>query len=90
MAAWNDDEGMRRGIYSPAIVAIVLVQILVLLALGVVIVRYLEWSSDTNQAEFVSAMKRLPPDGVHLTPKGATVERVKAPSCCPKPGRIEP
>jgi hypothetical protein len=90
MAAWNDEEAKKRGIYWPAFVAILLGQILILLALGVVVVRYLEWSSDTNQSEFTSAAKRLPSDGVDLTPSGVTVERVKAPACRPAQGRAEP
>ncbi len=39
------------------IIATLLVQALVLLALLVAVVRYLEWSSDANQAEFMSATK---------------------------------
>jgi len=35
----------------------VVVEILVLLALAFVVVRYLEWSSDAARAEFMSATK---------------------------------
>src|SRR6202163_3691339 len=48
----------NRGIHWPGIVATVLVQILVVLALSVAAAFYLEWSSDANQAEFASATHR--------------------------------
>jgi hypothetical protein len=44
-----------RGIRWRGVAATVVVELLVLLALGVAVVRYLEWSSETNQAEFMSA-----------------------------------
>jgi hypothetical protein len=37
--------------------ATVVVELLVVVAFGVAVVRYLEWSSDANQAEFMSATK---------------------------------
>jgi len=45
----------NRGIDWPAIVRTVLIQVLVLLALTGAVVRYLNWSSDTNWAEFIAA-----------------------------------
>jgi hypothetical protein len=44
-----------RGIRWRGIAATVVVELLVVLAVGVAVVRYLEWSSETNQAEFMSA-----------------------------------
>jgi hypothetical protein len=82
MTSWNSDEKKGRGIYWPATVGILLGQILVLLALGAVVVRYLEWSSDTNQAEFISVTKPSPPDGTHRSPSEAPVERVKGRAAC--------
>ena len=46
-----------RGISWSEIRRTLLVEILVLLALLAAVVRYLEWSSDANQAEFMSATK---------------------------------
>ena len=44
-----------------------LVEILVLLALSFAVVRYLEWSSDANQAEFMMRSERVE----LLTPSGS-------------------
>ncbi len=44
-----------RGISCSGIGRTLLVEILVLLALLAAVVRYVEWSSDANQAEFMSA-----------------------------------
>ncbi len=55
MTSLNNEGERQRGIYWPRIVAMLFVQILILLALGAVVVRYLQWSSDANQAEFMSA-----------------------------------
>ena len=55
----------NRGISRSEIIGILLVQVLVLLALLVAVVRYLEWSSDANQAEFMSATKPSASDPNH-------------------------
>src|SRR5712671_5739244 len=58
--------GVRnRGISWSGIGRTLLVEILVLLALSFAVVRYLEWSSDANQAEFMSATKSSPSDSNH-------------------------
>jgi hypothetical protein len=44
-----------RGIDWLAIARTVLLQVLILLALAGAVVRYLNWSSDTNWAEFLAA-----------------------------------
>jgi hypothetical protein len=50
--------GVRNcGISWSGIGQTLLVEILVLLALSFALVRYLEWSSDANHAEFMSATK---------------------------------
>jgi hypothetical protein len=55
--------GVRnRGISWSGIGQTLLVEILVLLALSFALVRYLEWSSDANHAEFMSATKSSVPD----------------------------
>jgi hypothetical protein len=47
----------NRGISWSGIGRTLLVEILVSLALLAAVVRYVEWSSDANQAEFTSATK---------------------------------
>ena len=55
----------NRGISRSEIIGTLLVQVLVLLGLLVAVVRYLEWSSDANQAEFMSATKPSASDPNH-------------------------
>ena len=43
----------------------VVVELFVLLALAFAVVRYLEWSSETDQAEFMSAIKPSASDPNH-------------------------
>jgi hypothetical protein len=62
--------------------AIVFVQILVLLALAAVIVRYLEWSSDANKAEFLSATQPAVSEQSHLQQPSTPFEHVKARAGC--------
>jgi hypothetical protein len=81
MSLWNSEGEKQRGIYWPRIAAIVFVQILVLLALAAVVVRYLEWSSDVNKAEFLSSTQPSVSDRNHL-PQSAPFERVKARAGC--------
>jgi hypothetical protein len=57
MTSFNSQRQSNRGISWSGIIRTLLVQILVLLALAFAVVRYLEWSSETNQAEFMSATK---------------------------------
>jgi hypothetical protein len=57
MPSLNNQRQSIRGIHWPGIIATLLVQILVVLALSVAAAFYLEWSSDANQAEFASATK---------------------------------
>jgi hypothetical protein len=57
MPSLNSQRQSNHGIHWSGIVATLLVQILVVLALSVAVAFYLEWSSDANQAEFASATK---------------------------------
>jgi hypothetical protein len=58
--------GVRnRGISWSGLGRTLLVEILVLLALSFAVVRYQEWSSDANQAEFMSATKPSASDPNH-------------------------
>jgi len=65
MPSFNSQRQSTRGISWSGIIRTLLVQILVLLALGFAVVRYLEWSSDVNQAEFTSATNPSAPDPNH-------------------------
>ena len=65
MPLLNSLRQINPGIRWPGIVATVLVQILVVLALSVAAAFYLEWSSDANQAEFMSATKPSASDPNH-------------------------
>ncbi len=58
MPSLNSLRQSNHGNHWPGIVATVLVQILVVLALSVAAAFYVEWSSDANQAEFASATHR--------------------------------
>jgi hypothetical protein len=49
------------------IAAMTSVQLLVLLAVGAAVVRYLEWSSDAAQAEFMRAIDAASSDPSHFT-----------------------
>jgi hypothetical protein len=54
MQIFNSQQQNDRVIRRREIAATVVVELLVLLALGVAVVRYLEWSSAVNLAEFMS------------------------------------
>jgi hypothetical protein len=81
MIPLNSDSNSPRGIYWLGIVAIGVAQILVLLALAAVVVRYLEWSSEAKQAEFMSATKPSASRSTQLPQPSPPIERVKAPRC---------
>lgn len=70
----------NRGMEWPRIVAILLVQIAVLLALSGAAVFYINWSSDVAQAEFIRAIE--PSTTVHPTQSPAPVQSVKARAVC--------
>ena len=65
MPSLNSQRQSNRGISRSGIIGTLLVQFLVLLALLVAVVRYLEWSSDANHAEFMSATKPSASDPNH-------------------------
>jgi hypothetical protein len=65
MTSFNSQRQSNRGISWSGIIGTLLVQILVLLALGFAVVRYLARSSETNQAEFMSATKPSASDPNH-------------------------
>ena len=65
MPSFNSQRQSNRGISWSGIIGTLLVQILVLLTLASALVRYLEWSSETNQAEFMSATRPSASDPNH-------------------------
>jgi hypothetical protein len=65
MPSFNSQRQITRGISWSGIIGTLLVQILVLLALAFAVVHYLEWSSDANQAELMSATQPSASDPDH-------------------------
>ena len=65
MPSLHSQRQSNPGISWSGIIGTLLVQALVLLALLVAVVRYLEWSSDANHAEFMSATKPSASDPNH-------------------------
>ena len=57
MPLFNSQQQHDRGIRWLGTGATVVIELLVLLALAFAVVRYVEWSSDAAQAEFMSATK---------------------------------
>jgi hypothetical protein len=57
MTAFNSQRQSSHDTHRRGIAGTLLVQILVLLGLAVAVARYLEWSSEVNQAEFISATR---------------------------------
>jgi hypothetical protein len=64
------------------IAAVTSVQLLILLAIGAAVVRYLEWSSDAAQAEFMSAIEAASSDPSHFTESSTPNPTVKARTGC--------
>jgi hypothetical protein len=63
------------------IAAITLFQLLVLFAIGAAVVRYLEWSSDAAQAEFMSAIEAAS-DPSHSSESSTPNQTVKGRTGC--------
>ena len=86
MPSLNSQRQSNRGISRSEIIGKLLVQVLVLLALLVAVVRYLEWSSDVAQAEFMNATKSSVsdpnPSGEFSTP----VQARKGRTACDRKG----
>ena len=57
MPSLDGQSGQNRGINWSGIVATLLVQVLVLVALSVAAVYYVNWSSEAALAEFLGALK---------------------------------
>jgi hypothetical protein len=62
------------------------VELLVLLALGIAVVRYLEWSSDAAQAEFMGAAKLSAPDPNPSGEFSTPIQALKGRAGCDRKG----
>lgn len=81
MPSLNSQHPISSRMQWREIMATFVIELVVLLALSVAVVRYLEWSSDVNQAEFVMPTKSSASDTSHHPP----IQRVKGrPGCQPK------
>ena len=67
MPLFNSQHQNDRGIRWRGIAATAMVELLVLFALSFAVVRYVEWSSAANQAEFMMRSERVE----LLTPSGS-------------------
>jgi hypothetical protein len=82
MPLFNSQHQTSRSIHWSGTVATVVVQILVLLALSAAVAGYLEWSSDANQAEFISATTPSASDPTRLPRASNPVHAVKGRAGC--------
>ena len=86
MPLFNSQQQNDRGIRWWGAATTGVVELLVLLALGIAVVRYLEWSSGVVQAEFMSATKSSVsdpnPSGEFSTP----VQALKGRTACDRKG----
>jgi hypothetical protein len=64
----------------------VVVELLVLLALAFAVVRYVEWSSDAAQAEFMGATKPSASDPNHSGEFSTASQPLKGRTGCPRKG----
>jgi hypothetical protein len=69
-----------------AIATTVAVELLVLLALAFAVVRYVEWSSDAAQSEFMSAAKLSASDPNHSGEFSTAVQPLKRRASCDRKG----
>lgn len=88
MPLLNSPNENARSSRQLGIAAIALLQLLVLFAVGAAVVRYLEWSSDAVQAEFMSAT-RSAFDPNHSGESSAPIQRVKGRSGCDRKAELK-
>ena len=84
MPLFNSQNQNVRGVRWRGIVATAVVEILVLLALAFAVVRYVEWSSDAAQAEFMSATKSSDPN--HSRQFSTPIQSLKGRTGCYRKG----
>jgi hypothetical protein len=86
MTIFNSQQQNDRTIRWRGIAATVVVELLVLLALGVAVVRYLEWSSAVNQAEFMIATEPSASVANHSGEFSTPVQALKVRADCDRKG----
>ena len=80
MPSSEGQSGQSRGINWRGIVATLLVQVIVLIALSVAAVAYVNWSSEAALAEFVGALK--PSVSGHSRRFSSPIQPVKGRTSC--------
>ena len=86
MPLFNSQQQNDRGIRWWGAAATGVVELLVLLALGIAVVRYLEWSSGVVQAEFMSATKSSVSDPNPSGEFSIPVQALKGRTACDRKG----
>ncbi|SDS77483.1 hypothetical protein SAMN05444158_3159 [Bradyrhizobium canariense] len=75
-----------RGVRWRGIAAMVVLELLVLFAIGAAVVRYVEWSSNAALAEFISANKPSASDTNHSGDASTPIQRLKTRNGCDRKG----
>ncbi len=86
MPLFNSQHQIDRAIRWLGTAATVVVELLILLAVAFVLVRYVEWSSDAAQAEFMSAAKPSVSDPNHSGEFSTPIQPIKAQTGCDRKG----
>jgi len=86
MPLFNSQQQNDRSIRSQGTAATAVVELLVLFALAFTVVRYVEWSSDAAQAEFMSATKPSASDPNHSGEFSTPIQSLKGRTGCPPKG----
>jgi hypothetical protein len=80
------DSHQPRTIHWLGAAATGMFELVVLLALGFAVVRYVEWSSDAAQAEFMSETKPSASDPNHSGEFSTAIQPLKGQTSCPRKG----
>ena len=86
MPLFNSQQQNDRSIRSLGTAATAVVELLVLFALAFTVVRYVEWSSDAAQAEFMSATKSSASDPNHSGEFSTPIRSLNGRTGCPPKG----
>ena len=82
MPSFNSQSQKNHGIYWPGIIRTLIVQVLVLFAVSVAVVRYANWASDAAQAEFIGTIKPSAPAPTHSQQSSTPVQTVNGRTTC--------
>ena len=86
MPLFNSQQQHDRGIRWFGTAATLAAELLVLLALAFAVVRYVEWSSDAAQAEFMRSTTSPVSDPNHSGEVSSSVQPLKGRTACPRKG----